>query len=149
MNGLFIELLLKQPSGQVYFGGCINPDHKRQEGGDRGPKKLELRLDGEYNISPEKRFFVAFFSEKKSMEENNQNLTNQHLAHLQSLWNEGRLLFAGSFLTGDRGLLVISAESIEEAGEIVKKDPIFQSAYYGKVDIEEVTGFKPVKTVGS
>ncbi|MBA4535532.1 YciI family protein [Brevibacillus halotolerans] len=157
MKDLFLELLQKQPSGQVYFGVFVRDKADKRDKSDKrdkrdksgGKKKLELRPSEEYKISPENRFFAAIFSEKNDAEENNQNLIDQHLAHLRSLWDEGRLVFAGSFNTGDRGLLVISAESIEEAGEIVKNDPIFQNACYGKVDIEEVAGFEEVKTFES
>ncbi|WP_044642341.1 YciI family protein [Risungbinella massiliensis] len=106
-------------------------------------ESLTLRPGGDYNISPEKRFYIGVFSEIKSMDGNNQNLINQHLAYHRSLWNEGTLVFAGSFVKGDRALLVIAAESIEKAGEIIKRDPIFQAGYYGKVDVEEVRGFDP------
>lgn len=151
MKDLFLELLHKQPSGQVYFGGTLSKEGSKDGGKDvetGKPESLTLRPSGDYSISSEKRCFVALYSEKTGMEKIDQNLINQHLAYLRSLLNEGRLIFAGAYVTGDRGLLVISAESLEEAGEIVKRDPVFQAGYYGKFDIEAVTGLKQVKTDG-
>ncbi|PEO00199.1 YciI family protein, partial [Bacillus toyonensis] len=138
MKDLFLEFLHKQPSGKVYFGGCSKEDkNDGGGGGGGGTGKLTIRSRQEYAISPEKRAFVATYSEKTGIGENNQGLINQHLSYLRSLMDEGKLLFAGAYVSGDRGCLVISASSIDEAAMIINKDPLFKAEYYGKSDIEE------------
>ncbi|MGY1460364.1 YciI family protein [Bacillus toyonensis] len=144
MKNLFLELLHKQPSGKVYFG-CTDQDGGgvgggHGSGGGGGTGKLTIRSRQEYAISPEKRAFVATYSEKTGIVENNQGLINQHLGYLRSLMDEGKLLFAGAYASGDKGCLVISASSIDEAAMIINKDPLFKAAYYGKSDIEEIKG---------
>ncbi|MFD4852637.1 YciI family protein [Bacillus mycoides] len=144
MKDLFLELLHKQPSGKVYFGGC-SKDWKEVDKDDTGGRggNLIIRSRQEYAISLEKRVFVVTYSEKTGMGESNQDLINQHLSYLRSLSDEGKLLFAGAYITGNRGLLIISAESIDDAATIINKDPLLEAEYFRKSDIEEIKDLNP------
>lgn len=52
-------------------------------------------------------------------------IQKQHLAHLDKLWNEGKLDIAGPFLDdGDtRGICIYNVKTIEEAKALAEADP--------------------------
>ena len=64
----------------------------------------------------------------------------EHLVHLETLNAEGRLGFAGPFL-GDDGkpngsLVVVKAETIEEAREIAAADPYAKAGLFAEVQVK-------------
>lgn len=64
-----------------------------------------------------------------------EQLMQQHLAYIRSQAEAGKYALAGPFLDNDRirGFLIINAESAEEAGSIVRGDPMVKS---GRMAVE-------------
>ena len=62
-------------------------------------------------------------------------IQEQHLAHLNSLAQKGKLIVAGPFEKGGkhRGLLIFDVETIEEALELEKEDPAVKT---GRLSME-------------
>jgi uncharacterized protein YciI len=63
-----------------------------------------------------------------------------HLAHLSALNADGKLAFAGPFL-GDDGkptgsLVVVKAETIEEARQIAESDPYAKAGLFSDVQVK-------------
>ncbi len=64
----------------------------------------------------------------------------EHLDYLNALNAEGRLAFAGPFV-GDDGkptgsLVVVAAETIEEAREIAANDPYAKAGLFAEVEVK-------------
>ncbi|MCO5152338.1 MULTISPECIES: YciI-like protein [unclassified Shinella] len=63
-----------------------------------------------------------------------------HLAYLNGLNSDGKLAFAGPFL-GDDGkptgsLVVVKAETIEEARQIAENDPYAKAGLFASVEVK-------------
>jgi uncharacterized protein len=56
-------------------------------------------------------------------EEKSRTYRPDHLYYLQQLLEAGNIFAKGRFVDGTGGLVIYHAESLEEAEEIVKKDP--------------------------
>ena len=56
-------------------------------------------------------------------------IQKQHLAHLDKLWNEGKLDIAGPFLDEEdtRGICIYNVKTIEEAKALAESDPAVKS----------------------
>jgi uncharacterized protein YciI len=53
----------------------------------------------------------------------NQELRPQHLDHLKTLQEQGKIFAKGPFADGAGGLVIYIADSLEEAQEMAEKDP--------------------------
>ncbi|MCL2514259.1 MAG: YciI family protein [Oscillospiraceae bacterium] len=60
-------------------------------------------------------------------------MTNQdlqdHLAYIQNIAGE-RYLIGGGFSNADGGMIIMEADSLEEARRIFEKDPLIERAFY-------------------
>lgn len=56
-------------------------------------------------------------------------VVQRHVEHLRSLDDNGRLVIAGPFKDGKGGMLVIRAQSQEEAEGMAKKDPFIAEGF--------------------
>lgn len=79
-----------------------------------------------------KKYYVCFLmaGERKSQtEEEAAEIQKQHLAHIEKLANEGKVLISGPFENGGdyRGILIFNAESIEQVKEWEGADPAVSS----------------------
>jgi uncharacterized cupin superfamily protein/uncharacterized protein YciI len=62
----------------------------------------------------------------------------RHVAHLRELDRRGRLVLCGPFQDGDGGMIVLRANSLEEAKELANEDPLVKE----KVRTVEVRAWK-------
>ncbi|MDZ5608647.1 YciI family protein [Bacillus pseudomycoides] len=108
------------------------PMLERDEG-----KGLTLTSEAGYEISPDKNRYIVTYREMTNMSEN-ENLADQHVTYLRQLIEQGKLIMAGAYASGNQGMMVLSASSLEEAALIIEADPIFQTGYYTKADIDEL-----------
>jgi uncharacterized protein YciI len=164
MRDLFLELLHEQPTARIFYGGDAGKESsdkgkdssdKGKDSSDKGkdstdktkestdinmPRNRGLTLTSKtrYEICPEKQPFIVIFKEKSAQKEMNQNLLNQHLSYLRQLTEQGKLMVAGGYASGDQGMMLIWATSLSEAAAIVEADPLFKAGYYGKADIDQV-----------
>ncbi|MDZ5608645.1 YciI family protein [Bacillus pseudomycoides] len=102
-----------------------------------GGKGLTLISEAGYEISPDKNRYIVTYREMTNMSEN-ENLADQHVTYLRQLIEQGKLIMAGAYASGNQGMMVLSASSLEEAALIIEADPIFQTGYYTKADIDEL-----------
>ena len=58
-----------------------------------------------------------------------------HVAHLGELQRDGHLHFVAHDHAGTEGFMLLSAPSDERADELVREDPLVESAYYSDVEI--------------
>lgn len=85
-----------------------------------------------YTIKPVR----SDFNDSSTPEED--RIMSEHFAYLQSLLGQGKLLLAGPCLDATFGVVIFSADSEEEAEQIMSNDP----AVRGGVMIGEVHPFK-------
>ncbi|MDF2885968.1 MAG: hypothetical protein K0R23_353 [Lacrimispora sp.] len=57
----------------------------------------------------------------------NEALIKKHVEHLKSLKSQGRLVLCGPFTDFPGGMVVFSADNLEEATNIAKADPFISS----------------------
>lgn len=57
----------------------------------------------------------------------NEELVKKHVEHLKNLKSQGKLVLCGPFTDFPGGMVVLSAESLEEATKIAKADPFISS----------------------
>ncbi|MDZ5608640.1 YciI family protein [Bacillus pseudomycoides] len=100
-------------------------------------KGLTLSSGAGYEISPEENHFIVTYREQTTMVEN-QNLIDEHVAYLRKLMDQGKLIMAGAYASGNQGMMVISASSLEDVAAIVQADPIFKTGCYTKADIDGI-----------
>jgi uncharacterized protein YciI len=79
-----------------------------------------------------KKYFVCFLMAgdvKSQTEEEAAEIQKQHLAHIEKLGQEGKVMIAGPFEDGGdyRGILIFNAESIEQVVEWEGADPAVSS----------------------
>jgi uncharacterized protein len=69
--------------------------------------------------------FLNAGANRSQTNEEAQKIQNEHLAHLNSLFESGKLKLAGPFLDDSemRGILILDVKSEEEARELTDKDP--------------------------
>ena len=94
----------------------------------------ELRAD-EYGMA---QYVVAFLKRGPNQDQSAEEameLQKAHLANIQRLLDEGRLLLAGPFMDdGDvRGLYIFDVTSIDEARELTATDPAIKA---GRLEME-------------
>lgn len=59
----------------------------------------------------------------------NEQIIRQHVAHLRKLDQQGRLVLCGPFTDYKGGMIIIRAESLEEARSIAASDPFVKEGY--------------------
>ncbi len=79
-----------------------------------------------------KRYVMAFLKRGPNRDRSEQeaiDLQNAHMANIERLAEEGKLIVAGPFLDdGDiRGIYIFDVESIDEAEELTASDPAIQA----------------------
>ena len=57
----------------------------------------------------------------------NSDIIKRHVEHLKVLKNQGKLILCGPFADYPGGMVIISAEDINEATEIAMSDPFISS----------------------
>lgn len=57
----------------------------------------------------------------------NKELIKSHVEHLKELKKQGRLVFCGPFTDYPGGMVIFSAENLEEATTLAKSDPFIAS----------------------
>ena len=85
--------------------------------------------------------FVIIGHDARDGQEKRVHLRPAHLAHLGDLDRQGRIVLAGPFTDGAGSLIVVSADSLEEAWEMVASDPYVRNGVFESV---EVRPFKQV-----
>lgn len=66
-----------------------------------------------------------------------------HLAHLEPLAQQGRLLLAGPFTDGSGSLIVIDADSRAAVWEIVGRDPYVTGGVFNRVEVKPFVQVSP------
>ena len=94
----------------------------------------ELRAD-EYGMAQYVMAFLKPGPNQGQTEEEAAELQKAHLANIQRLTDDGRLLLAGPFIdSGDiRGIYIFDVDSIEKARELTATDPAIQA---GRLEME-------------
>lgn len=89
-------------------------------------------------------------SNTSATKEERSKIFQGHMANINKLANEGKLVLAGPFMKNDRnyrGIFILNVETIEEAQVLVETDPAVQAKifeveltpWYGSAAIQEVT----------
>ena len=66
-------------------------------------------------------------------------LRQAHLERLKRLELEGKLVLAGPFADRSGSLIIIEADSIEEARAFIQKDPYVEQGVFEKVEVRPFT----------
>lgn len=66
-----------------------------------------------------------------------------HLARLDALAVEGRLVLAGPFGDGSGSLMVIAADSLDEARAFAETDPYLTGGVFDAVDVRPFVQVRP------
>ena len=61
----------------------------------------------------------------------------EHVEHLKNIHNSGNLLICGPFIDGTGAVLIIKANSKQEAEKIIQSDPFIKEKYYTEFSITE------------
>ena len=85
--------------------------------------------------------FVIIAHDARDSKEKRPQHRPAHLAHLERLEKEGRLPLAGPFTDGEGSLIIVEADSLEEAWKLVASDPFVANGIFESV---EVRPFKKV-----
>ena len=95
--------------------------------------------------SPWGRVFLVVLGGKTSppSEPPSADLESAHLKHLYALNAVGRLLACSHYASGTHGMLVLLADSQEEAEAIVNMDPLLLRNYYSSFEIHELESPDP------
>lgn len=72
-------------------------------------------------------------------------LRQAHLERLKRLESEGKLVLAGPFADRSGSLIIIEADSIEEARAFIQKDPYVEQGVFEKVEVRPFTLVLPEK----
>jgi uncharacterized protein YciI len=70
--------------------------------------------------------YVILLSKRKPFTE---EVIKDHVSHLKSLDEQGKLVVCGPFTDVDGGIIIIRASSIEEARTIAESDPFFSEGF--------------------
>lgn len=80
--------------------------------------------------------FLVLYSEKQ-LHLFNMDLLKIHIDFLKKLRANNHLPLCGSFIDNKGSLLIINADSLKQADEIIKQDPFIKTNYYKKFNIRE------------
>jgi uncharacterized protein YciI len=65
----------------------------------------------------------------KNLKPLNEEIVKEHVEHLKELKSQGKLVLCGPFTDYPGGMVVITAENLEEATEIAEADPFMAWGY--------------------
>ena len=65
----------------------------------------------------------------KNLKPLNEEVVKKHVEHLKELKSQGKLVLCGPFTDYPGGMVVITAENLEEATKIAEADPFMASGY--------------------
>ena len=85
--------------------------------------------------------FVVIGHDAPGAQDKRPTVRAAHLAHFQPLADAGRVPLAGPFLDQTGSLIVLEAESLEDAWAIVARDPYVREGIFNQVEV------KPFKQV--
>lgn len=71
------------------------------------------------------------------------SLRQAHLARIDALEREGRLLLAGPFGDGSGSLIVIEAESLDAARRFAEGDPYVTGGVFQAIDVRPFVKVRP------
>lgn len=71
------------------------------------------------------------------------SLRSAHLARLDALADEGRLVLAGPFGDGSGSLVVMAASSLEEARAFAEGDPYVTGGVFQAIDVRPFVKVRP------
>ena len=86
-------------------------------------------LDGDENM--EKWLYVMMIERGKLYNKINKNMVTKHVTHIRNLDDTGKLVLCGPFkgYPGVAGMVILKAQSYEEAEEICKSEPLVVEGY--------------------
>lgn len=87
--------------------------------------------------------FVVIGHDAPGAQEKRPGVRPAHLAHLQPLVEAGRVKLAGPFLDKTGSLIVLEAESLEDAWSIVARDPYVVQGVFNRVEVKPFTAVFP------
>lgn len=77
-----------------------------------------------YELGGRKLTFVYLMTNQKPIDN---DIIKNHVDYLRALKSQGKLIICGPFTDYPGGMVMISAENIEEATDIAKSDPLIAS----------------------
>ena len=79
----------------------------------------------------EKWLYVMFIERGKTYNKITKAVVSRHVDHIKALDDSGKLELCGAFkgYPGVAGMLILRAESLEEAEEICKSEPLVSEGY--------------------
>ncbi len=80
--------------------------------------------------------FAIIGHDARDSAEKRPQLRPAHLAHLETLAKQGRVALAGPFTDGSGSLIVIEAESLGEAWDVVAADPYVRNGVFERVEVK-------------
>lgn len=83
-----------------------------------------------------KKYIVILRDKKK--ETLKADLLNQHVNHLRTLTQLGKLFLCGPFKNDDGAMQIIVSETKEESERIIEQDPFIKEKYYQSYAIHEL-----------
>jgi uncharacterized protein len=100
--------------------------------GERAPERLDMK-------------FVIIGIDGPQAREKRTKLRPAHLERLNQLDRQGKLVLAGPFADRSGSLIIIEAESEEEARNIIRQDPYVEEGVFEKIEIRPFTQVFPEK----
>ena len=82
------------------------------------------------------KFIVNFLDEVK--EKFSEDLLKKHIEHLRDLSRNRILFLCGLYKDDSRGMLILEAETMEDAEAYIQQDPFIIHKYYGNYTIREL-----------
>lgn len=128
---------------------CFNTALFSQETGATYDEKLAKSLNADdYGMKKYVFCLLKTGSNTTATKEETQKLFEGHMANINKLAKEGKLIVAGPFMKNERnyrGIYIFNTSSIEEAKEFVATDPAVQSnlleaeltIWYGSAALQE------------
>lgn len=119
---LFTQIMFSQakpkPKTSVKAKAAVKPEQSKDK-----------RIDEQGEM---KTYFMVFLVKGDKRDQDSATaaeIQKQHLAHLDKLWNDGKLDIAGPFLDDNdtRGICIYNVKTIEEAKTLAESDPAVKS----------------------
>lgn len=79
--------------------------------------------------------FVIVGHDARDAKEKRPHHRPAHLAHLEPLAKQGKVILAGPFTDGAGSLIVVEAESLAAVWELVGHDPYVQNGIFESVEV--------------
>lgn len=87
------------------------------------------------------RTFIALLSDKQQ-ELMHECLVREHVSYLEKQWQHGRVKFCGPCTDGS-AVMLIEANDIRSAKNVIENDPFSDIAYYQTVTLKEIQPATP------